>query len=143
MSVSFAGLVADHQWLAVAYVLLLSIGGLLLAAHWADMESAWVAFAVSAGAGVLVAALYTMKLVKDKRLFRRDEREIDANRSRIRRFSIPLGYALGALLLVLIGVGTPGVRSIVLAFPCGLMLGLWPSLLANYLRLRREAASVS
>jgi len=107
------------------------------------MESAWVAFAVSAGAGVLVAALYTMKLVKDKRLFRRDEREIDANRSRIRRFSIPLGYALGALLLVLIGVGTPGVRSIVLAFPCGLMLGLWPSLLANYLRLRREAASVS
>ena len=102
-----------------------------------------MAFAVSAGAGLLVAVLYTLKLAKEDRLFLRSAGEIDASRRRIRRLAIPLGYALGALLLVLIVLGTPGVRSIALAFPSALVLGLWPGLFANYMRLRREARTAT
>jgi hypothetical protein len=70
-------------------------------------------------------------------MYLRDTADIERNRDRIGA-GRAIGWILGAGFLAA-GVGLGGLSKVVLlATLAGLAFGLWPGLLANFLRLRRE-----
>jgi hypothetical protein len=127
-----------HDWAAVVYVLLLSLAGLTLAAHWASVGAAWLPFGVAVFVGVVAAVLYTVRLSLSGRLFLTERSETRRARQRIESVAIPLGYAVGAAALGIARFASNPVRAAVVGFACAGLLGLWPGLLANWVRLRRQ-----
>jgi hypothetical protein len=76
-------------------------------------------------------------LLRERKLYLRNAREIEANRNRIGA-GRAVGWILGFGFLAA-GVGVGGLSEVVLlATLAGVSFGLWPGLLANFLRLRRE-----
>jgi hypothetical protein len=73
-----------------------------------------------------------VKLWREDRLFLRSATDIERNRARIDRVSVPLGWVVGLVLVAF--AGTTGVVAVL----GGLALGFVPGLFANFLRLRRE-----
>jgi hypothetical protein len=109
-----------------------------IAAREADgTDYGWAAFVVAFTAGIFGPLVATVVLARRDRLFLRGEAEVERNRGRIFRFGTRAGYVLGATLVLALAIG--GLALVVgLAFGGGALLGFWPGLLANYLRLRRE-----
>jgi hypothetical protein len=113
--------------------------GVLAAAAWeAETGPDWLGLALGAVAGAGAFLAYTVKLAREGRLFLRGKREIEQSRERIDRVSVPLGWALGAAL-VLVGLLAGGTAYVVLLGVLGgTGLGIFPGVFANFLRLRRE-----
>jgi hypothetical protein len=82
--------------------------------------------------------VYTLSLAHKDRLFLRDPGSIRRNRARIRNISVPWGYLVGLLAFaasfLVGGVARVGFLSLI----GGFVLGFWPGLVANFMRLRRE-----
>jgi hypothetical protein len=64
----------------------------------------------------------------------------EANRDRVQRIAIPLGWLLaGGLFVASLAIG--GLSRLVIATALGgALIGFYPGLLANFLRLRKEAS---
>jgi hypothetical protein len=108
-----------------------------IAAREADGTGGWTAFAVAFAVGTFGPLVATVVLARRDRLFLSGEAEVERNRGRVFRFGTRAGYLLGAALVLALAIG--GLALVVgLAFAGGALLGFWPGLLANYLRLRRE-----
>lgn len=133
----------QHEWLPLLFILVLSVGGLVLAGHWADTGSAWPAFGIAAGLGVGLAAAWTIPLLLRGRLFLTKEVDKRRSRRRIDALMIPLGYVGAAISLPILRFAPDQVRTAVLGFDSAVLLGLWPSVLANSIRLRRERRAPS
>jgi hypothetical protein len=127
-----------REWLAVLFppaaaAVLLSEG----AFRAASADHGWLVFGIALIAGVAPPAVYTVVLLREGRLFLRDADDVERNRVRL-RVGVPLGWLLGATLVVVL-LATGGSAGIVFVTVLGgLALGLWPGLLANFVRLRRE-----
>jgi hypothetical protein len=117
-----------QEWGAPAFVLVCA--GVLL--ERAATQVSLTTVLLGAAGGALLPLALTVKYWREGRLFLRSEAEVERNRERIDRVSIPLGWILGFGL-----IGFAGTAS-VLAVVAGLLLGLFPGLFANFLRLRRE-----
>jgi hypothetical protein len=96
-----------------------------------------VVFPIAFAAGIIPPAFATVVLARRGGLFLRNERAINRSRESIARFGIPAGWLLGAALIAGFAIGGLALV-VVLAAGGGALLGFWPGLLANYLRLRRE-----
>jgi uncharacterized oligopeptide transporter (OPT) family protein len=97
----------------------------------------WAVFLAALGAGIVLPLVATVVLARQGGLFLRDERAINRSRDSISRFGIPAGWLLGAGLIAGFAIG--GLPLVVgVAAAGGALLGLWPGIFANYLRLRRE-----
>ncbi len=133
-----------REVLGLVATLLLAFGLLAIAANEAGSTAhGWVVFVVASTASILVALTYTAILIRQKRFVLRDKDAIEQNRKRIAGVGVPVGYAiLAAIFFVgwiigdLGGVLIPSILG-------GMVLGLWPGMLANFLRLRREKWSGS
>ena len=127
-----------REWLAVLFPP--AVAAVLLgegAVRAASAPNGWLVFGLALTAGAAPPAIYTLVLIREGRLFLRDADAVERNHARS-RVGVPLGWLLGGTLVVasLAAGGSAGV-----VFPTvlgGLALGLWPALLANFLRLRRE-----
>jgi O-antigen/teichoic acid export membrane protein len=116
------------EWGVLAFVLVCA--GVLLGR--AATQTAATTLVLAAAGGALLPLAYTVKLWREGRLFLRSAKDIARNRKRIDRVSIPLGWLLGFGLIAF--AGNPSVLAVV----GGALLGLFPGLFANFLRLRRE-----
>ena len=116
------------EWGALAFVL--ACAGVLLAR--AATSASPTTVAVGAAGGTLLPLAYTLKLRREGRLYLGSDADIERQRERIDRVSVPIGWLLGLGL-----VASAGVEG-VLAAVGGIALGFFPGLLANFLRLRRE-----
>ena len=104
----------------------------------ASERHGWLAFGAALVAGLLPPLAYTVVLAREDRLFRRDSAAIARSRDRIGRFGIWSGWILG-VVFVATAVSFGGVSRVVfLCVLAGASLGIWPGLVANFLRLRRE-----
>ena len=127
-----------QEWLAVVFPPACSVI-LLVAAltSSAGRRYGWIAVLTCFLAGAALPLTYTLVLFRERRLYLRDEPEIEDSRDRIAagRYA---GWLLGGSLVVA-GVAIGGLsKAVLLATLAGLTFGLWPGLLANFLRLRRE-----
>jgi len=131
----------SREWLAVLFPP--AVAGILLAAAAVEAASTpkgWPAFASALVAGAAPPLVYTVVLAREGRLFLRGD-AVERSRTRIARVGIPLGWLLGATLLVA-SLAAAGLSAVVLyALLGGVALGVWPGLLANFLRLRRERST--
>jgi hypothetical protein len=130
---------ARREWLAVFFPL--ATGTVLIAAGALDAASTpngWLAFVTALVAGVVAPVVYTLILAREGRLYLRDSAAIERSRDRISRISIPIGWLLAGAMLAASAV-LAGLSSVVVATaPGGAALGIWPGILANFIRLRRE-----
>ncbi len=118
----------SHVLLPPLFGAILLVAGAVAAAA----ADAWLVFALSAGIGAAVPLAYTRQLAREQRLFLRG----DASRTRSRfRF---VGWLVGAAAIVVLGsVGGSGTAAIYGGLG-GAALGIWPGLLANFMRLWHE-----
>jgi hypothetical protein len=132
--------VPAREWLAVAFPP--TCAGILLAASLAAVfdkpPRTWLAVLAAFTAAFVSSGLYTVWLARRGRLFLRDEAAISENRAKIEGVGIPLGWALGGIALVAAFVLGDAGAAIVMSALAGFLLGFWPGLVANFLRLRRE-----
>jgi hypothetical protein len=98
----------------------------------------WIALVSAFAAALASSGLYTLWLARRGRLFLRDEAVISENRAQIEAIGIPLGWVLGGCALVAAFVFGDAERIVWMSALAGLVLGFWPGLVANFLRLRRE-----
>ena len=97
----------------------------------------WIVVLTCFVAGAAFPLTYTVILFRERRLYLREKAGIEENRDRVGVDRL-IGWALGVCLLA-VGVGLGGVsKAVLLAVVAGVAFGLWPGLLANFLRLRRE-----
>ena len=128
----------SREWLAVIFPP--AAGAVLLVAGALDAASrphGWLAFGAALAAGAVPPVLCTIMLARKGRLYLRESDAVERSRDRIRRVSIPIGWLLAGLVPVFLLVGGLFRVAVVVAFG-GAVLGLWPGLLANFMRLRRE-----
>lgn len=126
-----------REWLAVA---VLPVGGLLLAfmgSRAAHGTEGWVVYLGTTIGCFACAVGYQVYLALRGRLFPRDAVAIEKNRAAIAQVQAfaPL-FAVGGL--VAIGVVTGSTAAVLYGAPGGAVLGFWPGLVANFLRLRWE-----
>ena len=133
--------VPRREWLAV--VLPPTIVAVLLVSSISDAlrgpAHEWIALGCAFVGGVLVAATYTAYLAQHGRLFLRDEAAISRSRSNIENVAKPVGWALAVIVLIAGAVLGASGRILLLSALAGLLLGLYPGLLANFFRLWRES----
>ena len=109
------------------------------AALWADsVAHGWTALAIGLLLGAVPALVATVVYARRGKLFLTDEAAIERNRSAISNLSIPLGWALCIVGFVALRWAPDALKIAVLGLVCGVLLGFYPGLLANFLRLRRE-----
>jgi hypothetical protein len=116
------------EWGVLAFVLVCS--GVLLGR--AATQASARTLVLAAAGGALLPLAYTVKLWREGRLFLRSAAAVERNRERIDRLSVPLGWIVGFGLIAFAGTAS------VLAVVAGALLGFFPGLFANFLRLRRE-----
>jgi hypothetical protein len=127
-----------REWLAVVLpvffpvVLIASVAG-----DASNRHAGWGVVGLCLLGGASLPLLGTVALAREGRLFLRSTQDIERNRRHL-EFLKPAGWAIGAGFLLL-GALLGGLTRVaaVSAF-AGLMLGFWPGLLANFIRLRRE-----
>jgi hypothetical protein len=129
--------VPAREWLAV--VLPGVFGGVLLGAgaFAAADADVWMPYVVAAVVTSAAGIAYTLKLASGDRLFLRSDRAIAKQRSRTPWLML-FGWAIGAAAVIASGVVGESVRSAIYAALGGAVIGLWPGLVANFVRLRRE-----
>jgi hypothetical protein len=132
---------ARNDWLALAYTLVLFAGGACLSAYWVKNSHVLGLYFVSLGSGFVAGVVYTLALVRRNELFITDQESISRNKRWISEIAKPVGYVIAVALLFAFTFLPEAVRSVLLASVSGALLGLWPGLLANNLRLRREGRS--
>jgi hypothetical protein len=131
--------IPPREWLAVVYPPVVGAGLLAIAASAAtSTEHGWLIVGAAATAGAIPPLVYTAILAREKRLFLRDRVDVERNRSQIERISVPIGWTLAAALLVTSALVGGFSTSLIASLVGGAILGFWPGLLANFLRLRRE-----
>lgn len=127
-----------REWLGLT--LPLAFAGVLLALAATEAGSApggWFVLVIAVAVGLTAPLVYTLVLARRNLLFLRDPAAVARNRERIARFGVPAGWAL-AVTLFAVGLAFDEVRAILFAGLAGFLLGFWPGLLANFMRLRRE-----
>jgi hypothetical protein len=131
--------VPPREWLAV--VLPPTFAVVVLSAAAVDAGASaqgWLAFGCAFVGGLVPPLVYTVVLAREDRLFLRGARQIRRNRARTTAAAIPVGWAVGAALVIASALVGDVVRVTLFAALGGAMLGFWPGLLANFARLRRE-----
>lgn len=130
--------IPTREWLAVVFPAACSVILLVAAfASAAGQRHGSVVVLSCFAAGAAVPLSYTVVLIRERRLFLRNAADVERARDRVGA-ARAIGWILGAGLLVA-GVGLGGLSKVVLlATLAGLVFGLWPGSLANFLRLRRE-----
>jgi hypothetical protein len=104
----------------------------------ASTPNGWLAFATALVAGLVPPVVYTLILARHGRLYLRDSDSIERSRDRISQISIPIGWLLAGALLAASAV-FGGLSRVVFATALGgAILGFWPGILMNFIRLRRE-----
>ena len=129
--------VPPREWLAVLAPVL--FGAILLvagAASAADAD-AWLVYLLAASIGAALPLAYTLQLAREHRLFLRRDAAVVRSRSRLASV-MPIGWLLGAVALVLLAAVGGSGRTVLYAALGGVSVGLWPGLLANFIRLWRE-----
>jgi hypothetical protein len=97
----------------------------------------WPVFVIALATGIVPPAVASVLLARQGCLFLRNQAAIERSRDSISRFGIPAGWLLGGALLA--GFTFGGLFLVAGgAAAGGALLGFWPGLLANFLRLRRE-----
>jgi hypothetical protein len=131
--------VPAREWLALIFPP--TCAAILLAASFAavlgEPTGEWIALLSAFAAGLASSGLYTLWLARRGRLFLRDDVAVAVNRARIETVGIPVGWALGGAVLVVALIVGDSARVVLMCVGAGLLLGFWPGLLANFLRLRR------
>jgi hypothetical protein len=97
----------------------------------------WLAFGCAFVGGLVPPLVYTVVLAREDRLFLRGQRQIRRSRTQATA-AIPAGWAIGAALVIASALVGDVVRVTLFAALGGAMLGFWPGLLANFVRLRGE-----
>jgi hypothetical protein len=129
--------IPSREWLAVSLPLLFGLILLGAGAVAADDDGAWIPYTLAAIAGAAVPVAYTLELIREHRLFLRDSLTVARSRARM-SVLILFGWLLGAgLLIVAAGISGSG-KALFYALLGGVAIGLWPGLLANFIRLWRE-----
>jgi hypothetical protein len=127
----------SREWLAVLLPVLFGVILLVAGAASAADADAWLVYALSASLGAALPLAYTLQLARERRLFLRSERDITHSRSR-RPAAVSVGWAIaGVALVAVVTLGGSGRTAIYAAFG-GASLGIFPGLLANFIRLWRE-----
>jgi hypothetical protein len=130
--------IPKREWLAVTFPAACSV--ILVVAAFASAAGRRYGSIVVLScfaAGVALPLSYTLVLIRDRRLYLRDRAEIERKRDRLGA-GRAIGWIVAAGFLA-VGVGMGGLSEVaLLATLGGLAFGLWPGLLANFLRLRRE-----
>jgi hypothetical protein len=103
----------------------------------ASASHGWLVFGIAFVAGAAPPVIYTVVLLREGRLILRDADAIERNRAKL-RVGVPLGWLLGATLVVVLLAAGGSAGVVFVTVLGGIALGLWPGLLANFLRLRRE-----
>jgi hypothetical protein len=129
--------VPARKWLAVllpgVFGSILLIAGAVAAAD----ADAWLTYALAAVIGATLPLLYTLQLAREHRLFLGKSSAVASRRRRVARL-MPVGWLLGAVaLVVLIAVGDSG-KTVLYGVLGGAAFGIWPGLVANFIRLWRE-----
>jgi hypothetical protein len=127
-----------REWLAVLLPVLFPIVLVVsVAGEASDRHDGWIVVGGCVLGAALVPFVFTVVLAREGRLFLRDRREIEQNRRRL-EWAKPVGWVVGLGLLVAASLLGGFSRLVVVCAVAGLMLGFWPGLLANFVRLRRE-----
>lgn len=129
--------VPPREWLGVSLPPLLGVILLIAGAASAAGANAWLAFALAATIGVVLPLIYTLQLAREHRLFLRSDVAVARNRSRIAALT-PIGWVLGAAALTVLVTVSGSSQAVLYGALGGVSIGLWPGLLANFIRLRRE-----
>jgi len=131
-----------RELLGLVFTLVLGLGLLGIAANEAgSTDRGWLVLAIAATASIVLALGYTLTLVRQKRFFLREADGIERNEEKIARVGVPLGWALLPALLVASLIFRDKGSVLIPSVLGGLILGFWPGMLANFLRLRREVWS--
>jgi hypothetical protein len=129
--------VPSREWLAVLlpplFGLILLVAGAVATAR----ADAWLAYAAAAVVGAALPLMYTLRLARENRLILRSDAAIARSRSRLAML-IPLGWLLGAAGLALLYAVSGAGRAVFYGALGGAAFGIWPGLLANFVRLWRE-----
>jgi len=126
-----------REWLAVVVPPVLGVALVLIGSGSTSGVEGWIAYSVAAVGGLTFAVVYTLYVARRGRLFLRDAAAIEKNRAAIAR-ARSLGTLLAAGGLVAVGLATGSVAAVLFGVSGGALLGFWPGLVANFLRLRRE-----
>jgi hypothetical protein len=127
-----------REWLAVVLPLLFPLIVLASVAGAARSRPHGVlVLGCCVAAGSAVSLVCTVVLLREGRLFLSSGREIAESKRRIAR-NQSFGWVLGVTLVAGTAILGGFPRAVLLSAFAGLTLGLWPGLLANFIRLRRE-----
>jgi hypothetical protein len=127
-----------REWLAVVLpvffpvVLIASVAG-----DASNRQAGWAVVGLCLLGGASLPVVVTVVLAREGRLFLRSTEDIERNRRHL-EFLKPVGWAVGAGFLLLGALLGGLTRVAAVAAFAGLMLGFWPGLLANFVRLRCE-----
>jgi hypothetical protein len=126
-----------REWLAVALPVFFGITLLAAGAVSAADADAWLVYALAAAIGLALPLVYTLRLAREHRLFLRSDAAVARSHRRVGTLTL-VGWLLGAAVLaVLVSAGGSGTTAVYAALG-GASIGLWPGLLANFIRLWRE-----
>jgi hypothetical protein len=126
------------EWLAVVLPVFFPVVLIASVAEDASKRHAgWSTMGLCLLGGITVPLVYTLVFAREGRLFLRSTGEIERNRRHIELLK-PAGWAIGAGFLLLAALFGGVTRVAAVSALAGLMLGFWPGLLANFIRLRRE-----
>lgn len=129
--------VPPREWLAVTLPVVFGITLLAAGAVSAAETDAWLVYALVATIGLALPLIYTLRLAREHRLSLRSDTAVARSHRRIGTLVL-VGWLLGAAaLVVLVSAGGSGT-TVVYAALGGASIGLWPGLLANFIRLWRE-----
>jgi hypothetical protein len=129
--------VPPREWLAVLLPPLFGVVLLAAGASAAAAADAWWVFALSASVGAVLPLAYTLQLVHERRLFLRSRAAIRRSRSRVGPLVV-VGWLVGATAVGLLAAVDGSGRTALYAGLGAASLGIWPGLLANFIRLWRE-----
>jgi len=129
--------VPARKWLAVLLPVVFGVTLLVAGAFAASDADAWFLYAVAAGIGAALPLAYTLQLVGEHRLFLRSDAAITRSRSRIGSLA-RLGWLIGGAAVAALAIFASSGKTAVYAALGGATLGIWPGLLANFIRLWRE-----
>src|SRR4051794_11294051 len=128
--------VPPKEWLVVVFPPFVGVVLVLAGSSKARAADAWPWFVVVLAVSLIAAVGYCVYLGSQGRLFLRGRLEIEENKAKIGRAKTA-GFAMLPVVLV-IGVVSGSIEAVLLAAGAGVILGMYPALMMNFIRLRRE-----